>query len=190
MSACYRLVLDSVCRSNHHRLAVMALDHLQGRQRRRLAQRLPQASRCLSRRREGARRGLQGFQATTCSTCAMAIGAALRRLRANGIAAPCARSRQQDWKHAAYCAGVMSHYVVDPVQPFHTHQTEEEEHDPSRRRMVAVQGLPGTASAPHGQRSRFPRRAHARGRRLARAHGPQVGRACLQQALRDPDRPL
>src|SRR5690242_17824296 len=29
MSVCYRLVLDSVCRSNHHRLAVMALDHLQ-----------------------------------------------------------------------------------------------------------------------------------------------------------------
>jgi predicted flap endonuclease-1-like 5' DNA nuclease len=34
--------------------------------------------------------------------------------------------KQQDRKHAAYCAGVMSHYVVDPVQPFHTAQTEEE----------------------------------------------------------------
>src|SRR5690349_1682417 len=32
----------------------------------------------------------------------------------------------QDWKQAVYSAGVMSHYVVDPVQPFHTHQTEEE----------------------------------------------------------------
>jgi hypothetical protein len=30
MSVCYRLVLDSVCRSNHHRLAVLALEHLQG----------------------------------------------------------------------------------------------------------------------------------------------------------------
>ena len=58
--------------------------------------------------------------------CAMATGAARRRLRANGIAARCARMQAQDWKHAAYCAGVMSHYVVDPVQPFHTHQTEEE----------------------------------------------------------------
>ena len=29
MSAC-RLVLDSVCRSNHHRLAVLALTHLDG----------------------------------------------------------------------------------------------------------------------------------------------------------------
>jgi predicted flap endonuclease-1-like 5' DNA nuclease len=32
----------------------------------------------------------------------------------------------QDWKLAIYNAGVMSHYVVDPFQPFHTHQTEEE----------------------------------------------------------------
>ncbi len=33
---------------------------------------------------------------------------------------------QKDWAHVAWCAGVMSHYVVDPHQPFHTHQTEEE----------------------------------------------------------------
>ena len=32
MSVCYRLVLDSVCRSNHHRLAVLALEHMQGEQ--------------------------------------------------------------------------------------------------------------------------------------------------------------
>jgi predicted flap endonuclease-1-like 5' DNA nuclease len=34
--------------------------------------------------------------------------------------------KAKDWKHAVYCAGVMSHYIVDPIQPFHTHQTEEE----------------------------------------------------------------
>jgi len=34
--------------------------------------------------------------------------------------------QEKDWPHAAWCAGVMSHYVVDPFQPFHTHQTEEE----------------------------------------------------------------
>lgn len=32
----------------------------------------------------------------------------------------------RQWKQAVYNAGVMSHYIVDPVQPFHTHQTEEE----------------------------------------------------------------
>jgi predicted flap endonuclease-1-like 5' DNA nuclease len=34
--------------------------------------------------------------------------------------------KAKDWKHAIYCAGVMSHYIVDPIQPFHTHQSEEE----------------------------------------------------------------
>jgi predicted flap endonuclease-1-like 5' DNA nuclease len=34
--------------------------------------------------------------------------------------------KAKEWKHAVYCAGVMSHYIVDPFQPFHTHQTEEE----------------------------------------------------------------
>jgi predicted flap endonuclease-1-like 5' DNA nuclease len=32
----------------------------------------------------------------------------------------------KDWKLGVYSAGVMSHYVVDPIQPFHTGQTEEE----------------------------------------------------------------
>jgi Domain of unknown function (DUF4332)/Zinc dependent phospholipase C len=34
--------------------------------------------------------------------------------------------KDKDWRHAVYCAGVMSHYVVDPLQPLHTGQTEEE----------------------------------------------------------------
>lgn len=34
--------------------------------------------------------------------------------------------KDKDWPQAAWCAGVMSHYYVDPIQPFHTHQTEEE----------------------------------------------------------------
>jgi len=33
---------------------------------------------------------------------------------------------RQDWQTAAYCAGVLSHYVTDPVQPFHTAQSEAE----------------------------------------------------------------
>lgn len=33
---------------------------------------------------------------------------------------------RKDWAQAAWSAGVLSHYYVDPIQPFHTHQTEEE----------------------------------------------------------------
>jgi hypothetical protein len=34
--------------------------------------------------------------------------------------------RRQDWPTAVYCAGVLSHYVTDPIQPFHTAQSEAE----------------------------------------------------------------
>lgn len=34
--------------------------------------------------------------------------------------------QRQDWPTAAYCAGVLSHYVTDPIQPFHTAQSEAE----------------------------------------------------------------
>ncbi|MGD9785206.1 MAG: DUF4332 domain-containing protein [Hyphomicrobiaceae bacterium] len=31
-----------------------------------------------------------------------------------------------NWQEAAYCAGVLSHYVTDPIHPFHTAQSEAE----------------------------------------------------------------
>ena len=34
--------------------------------------------------------------------------------------------RSKQWSKAAYALGVLSHYYADPLQPFHTGQTEEE----------------------------------------------------------------
>ena len=34
--------------------------------------------------------------------------------------------REQNWDMAVYCAGVLSHYYTDPIQPFHTAQCEAE----------------------------------------------------------------
>lgn len=34
--------------------------------------------------------------------------------------------RERNWAEAVWCAGVLSHYVTDPVHPFHTGQTEAE----------------------------------------------------------------
>ncbi|MEE2922475.1 MAG: DUF4332 domain-containing protein [Pseudomonadota bacterium] len=34
--------------------------------------------------------------------------------------------RRKQWSKAAYALGVLSHYYADPIQPFHTGQTEEE----------------------------------------------------------------
>ncbi len=34
--------------------------------------------------------------------------------------------KAKDWQRAVYCAGVLSHYVTDPLMPLHTGQTEDE----------------------------------------------------------------
>ena len=34
--------------------------------------------------------------------------------------------REKDWREGAFALGVLSHYYSDPIQPFHTGQTEEE----------------------------------------------------------------
>lgn len=34
--------------------------------------------------------------------------------------------RKRSWEEAVYAAGVLSHYYTDPIQPFHTAQSEEE----------------------------------------------------------------
>ncbi|HEY7800595.1 MAG TPA: zinc dependent phospholipase C family protein, partial [Hyphomonadaceae bacterium] len=124
MSAC-RLVLDSVCRSNHHRLAVLALTHLTGET-------------------AEAWRNVFLKHRTTYLEGAKAPDDLFRDFRNHvlhvrdgdwGGAREAAREwyrrtvralKEQDWAHAIWCAGVMSHYVVDPIQPFHTHQSEEE----------------------------------------------------------------
>jgi predicted flap endonuclease-1-like 5' DNA nuclease len=125
MSACYRLVLDSVCRSNHHRLAVMALDHLEGETAGRWRDLF------LKHRNtylEGAKAPDAVFKDFKNHVLHVKEGdwggapAAAREWYRRTVRA----MRAEDWQHAAWCAGVMSHYVVDPVQPFHTGQTEEE----------------------------------------------------------------
>jgi hypothetical protein len=125
MSLLYAVVFASRCRSTHHRLAVDALRHLKS----------PDANDwqdlLLSRHDlylKGAkapddefkdfknhvlhvRDGNWGGAADACEEW--------YRRTVNALAA-------KDWQQAAWSAGVMSHYYVDPIQPFHTGQTEEE----------------------------------------------------------------
>ncbi len=125
MSLLYSVVFASRCRSNHHRLAVDALRHLQSSD--------AEAWRNLLLHYHveylaGAKAPDEEFKdfknhvlhvrdgdwGGAVEACEEWYRRAVRALK------------EQDWKHAAWCAGVMSHYYVDPIQPFHTHQTEEE----------------------------------------------------------------
>jgi hypothetical protein len=125
MSLLYAVVFASRCRSNHHRLAVDALRHL----------RSPDAERwrdlLLSQHVEYLRGAkapddeFKDFKNHVLHVREKEWGGAIEacnewyRRTVRALAA-------KDWKQAAWCAGVLSHYFVDPIQPFHTHQTEEE----------------------------------------------------------------
>ncbi len=125
MSMVLRVLKGSACRGIHHRLALEALAHLRGT--------------------DGALwRNLFLRHATTYLKGAKAPDTLFRDYKNHVLhvregdwgGAPAAAREwyrrtvralaQQDWKQAAWCAGVMSHYVLDPVNPFHTGQTEEQ----------------------------------------------------------------
>ena len=125
MSLFYRLVLNSICRSNHHRLAIAALKHLRGKD--------AETWRDLLLHHHGAY--LEGAKAPD-EVFKDFKNHVLHPRDGDWGGAPVAAREwyrrtvrafaQKDWKQAVYCAGVMSHYVVDPIQPLHTGQTEEE----------------------------------------------------------------
>lgn len=119
------LVLFGVCRSNHHRIAVDALGQLRGDD--------ATAWRAVFLHHHGAL--LEGAKApderfkdfknhvlhVKDGYWGGAPDAAVEWHRRTVRAL-----QAKDWALAAYSAGVLSHYVVDPVQPFHTAQTETE----------------------------------------------------------------
>jgi predicted flap endonuclease-1-like 5' DNA nuclease len=125
MSLLYAVVFASRCRSNHHRLAVDALRHL----------RSPDADDWQNLFLHYHDDYLKGAKAPDDEfkdfknhvlhvregEWGGAIEACTEWYRRT-VRAMLAR----DWKQAAWSAGVLSHYYTDPIQPFHTHQTEEE----------------------------------------------------------------
>lgn len=125
MSLLYAVVFASRCRSNHHRLAVDALRHLRDERAEDWRNLL------LCHHAEylaGAKapdEEFKDFKNHVLHVRDKDWGGAVEatqewyRRTVRALA-------EKDWKQAAWCAGVMSHYYVDPIQPFHTHQTEEE----------------------------------------------------------------
>lgn len=125
MSLLYAVVFASRCRSNHHRLAVDALRHLQGPDAERWRNLLLHFHAEYLAGAKAPDEVFKDFKNHVLHVREKEWGGAIEsceewyRRTVRAMAA-------KDWKQAAYCAGVMSHYYVDPIQPFHTHQTEEE----------------------------------------------------------------
>jgi predicted flap endonuclease-1-like 5' DNA nuclease len=125
MSLLYAVVFATRCRSNHHRIAVDALRHLQSPKAERWRELLLTHHKDYLEGAKAPDDEFKDFKNHVLHVRDKDWGGAVeatqewyRRL-VRALA-------EKDWKQAAWCAGVMSHYYVDPIQPFHTHQTEEE----------------------------------------------------------------
>jgi predicted flap endonuclease-1-like 5' DNA nuclease len=125
MSLLYSVIFWSRCRSNHHRLALDALRHMRGPN--------AEAWRALMLHHhadylKGAKAPDDLFKDFKNHVLHVREGewggaiAACEEWRRRTLRA----LRDKDWCQAAWAAGVMSHYFVDPMQPFHTHQSEAE----------------------------------------------------------------
>ncbi|QGZ96722.1 DUF4332 domain-containing protein [Terricaulis silvestris] len=125
MSLLYAVVFASRCRSNHHRIAVDALRHLQAPRAERWRDLLLHHHKEYLEGAKAPDEEFKDFKNHVLHVRDKDWGGAIEacqewyRRTVRALA-------EKDWKQAAWCAGVMSHYYVDPIQPFHTHQTEEE----------------------------------------------------------------
>jgi predicted flap endonuclease-1-like 5' DNA nuclease len=125
MSLLYAVVSASRCRSTHHRLAVDALQHLKSPNARGWQDLLLSNHDLYLKGAKAPDDEFKDFKNHVLHVRDNNWGGAADaceewyRRTVNALAA-------KDWQQAAWSAGVMSHYYVDPIQPFHTGQTEEE----------------------------------------------------------------
>jgi predicted flap endonuclease-1-like 5' DNA nuclease len=125
MSLLYEVVFASRCRSNHHRLAVDALRHLQSGEAERWRDLLLHYHDEYLKGAKAPDDVFKDFKNHVLHVRDGDWGGAVEACQ-EWYRRTVRALRDHDWKQAAWSAGVLSHYYVDPIQPFHTHQTEEE----------------------------------------------------------------
>ncbi len=125
MNTLFRVLYAAHARGTHHKLALDGLRHLHGPQ--------AEAWRCVFLKH--AELFMVGSKAPDDSFKDFKNHVLHPRDNFWGGAPPKVRNwyvhvvtalRQHDWPTAAYAAGVMSHYLTDPLHPFHTGQSQAE----------------------------------------------------------------
>jgi predicted flap endonuclease-1-like 5' DNA nuclease len=125
MSLLYAVVFASRCRSNHHRIAVDALRHLQSPEAEQWRDMLLHHHVDYLGGAKAPDELFKDFKNHVLHVRDKDWGGAVEACQ-EWYRRTVRALMDKDWKQAAWSAGVMSHYYVDPIQPFHTHQTEEE----------------------------------------------------------------
>ncbi len=125
MSLLYSVVFASRCRSTHHRLAVDALRHLKSPDAARWAELLLHYHDEYLKGAKAPDDVFKDFKNHVLHVRDNDWGGAVEACQ-EWYRRTVRALQDRDWKQAAWSAGVLSHYYADPIQPFHTHQTEEE----------------------------------------------------------------
>lgn len=123
MNLLFRVLSAGGCRGTHHKLALDALCHLRGPHAQKWRNLFLkhhdvylEGARVPDTRFKDFRNHVlhvrEDFWGGAASTAARWYAQTVEALR------------NQDWKTAVYCAGVLSHYYTDPFMPFHTAQSE------------------------------------------------------------------
>lgn len=125
MSAYLSLVLNNVCRSNHHRIAIMALEHLKAHNNEGWRDVFLKWHPTYLAGSKAPDEEFKDFKNHVCHPEDKFWGGAPQAAR-EWYKRTVRAMAEEDWEHAAWNAGVMTHYLADPCQPFHTGQCEAE----------------------------------------------------------------
>jgi predicted flap endonuclease-1-like 5' DNA nuclease len=125
MSLLYAVVFASRCRSNHHRLALDALRHLRSAEAGAWRDLLLHYHEDYLKGAKAPDDVFKDFKNHVLHVREKDWGGAVEACQ-EWYRRTVRALKARDWRSAAWSAGVLSHYYVDPLQPFHTQQSEEE----------------------------------------------------------------
>ncbi|NUQ63968.1 MAG: DUF4332 domain-containing protein [Pirellulales bacterium] len=125
MSLLWKVVFASHCSSTHHKLAMDALRHLRGPEGAAWHDLFLSHYTAYLRGTKAPDDILRDFKNHVLHVQEGWWGGAAKAA-SDWYGRTVAAFRQGAWAQGVYSAGVLSHYYMDPIQPFHTGQTEEE----------------------------------------------------------------
>lgn len=125
MSVLFRVVYAAKCQGTHHKLAMDALRYLEGPNSENWVRLFLKHADSLVEGSKAPDKRFRDFRNHVLHVAENNWGGAIKTSR-KWYDQTVQSLRNQNWKEAVYSAGVLSHYYCDPVQPFHTGQSEEE----------------------------------------------------------------
>jgi hypothetical protein len=125
MSLLFKVIMAARCSSTHHKLAIDALRHLRGHDAERWRNLFLKYHEAYLKGSKAPDKTFRDFKNHVIHVRENYWGGAVQAA-SQWFGRTVDALRRRDWEQAVFAAGVLSHYYTDPIQPFHTGQTEEE----------------------------------------------------------------